>query len=124
MADLYLIVTSGQGDIDYKLVTKEAWDWIISDPPAELYSSSTCSIDDTGCPAAIRQELYQEAVKYEPNLKLEDFQVEITTGSAENDKALVAPSAYELVFYTASEVTTWAAENGHVIVDEWNGSIY
>lgn len=124
MSNLYLIVTAGQGDIDYKLIDKESWDWIMSAPPTELYSSSTCSIDDTSCPAAIRQELYQQEIAWDPNSKFEDFEVTITTGSPENDKALLAPGICDEMFHTALDVTKWAAQNGHIIVEEWNGHIY
>lgn len=120
---VYLIVLQGQGDEYAAIVDKETWDWINSDVPEYAIGKSSWSERAT-MPQRVREAI-DKANEADP----EDPQM--TCGSFDNDRAMHV-CAYHAALYcdmgdedeTRREAKRWARENGHKIVDTYEGCIY
>ena len=83
MIKVYQIKLQGMGDFEEKFVDQEAWDWITSQDPGQLPSDAgESSWEDQIVPDAVRQEIKKEYGGEE---------IMVTSGSWENDRAIMCP---------------------------------
>ena len=83
MKKVYLIRLTGGGDIDEKFVDEEAWNWITSDDMGQRPED----VGESGWDAQLVPGSIKKLMK---NLYGED-EVMITSGSWDNDRALMCP---------------------------------
>ncbi len=94
MKRVYLIRLEGGGDVDEKFVDEEAWNWIISDDMGQRSEDAgESSWEDQLVPDSVMKEIAKEykrcGMTAEPGVTL-------TSGSWENDRALMCPSNVSL----------------------------
>ena len=114
---VYMIMTTGQGDTFVKLVDKETWDWIFSPwapPQAEM-----SAYQDTACPPSVVARWRKE----QTNVEEDEFPY-ITHGSYENDRALQAQPVYGTTFFSAGLAIKYIARHNCKVVDSYEGYIY
>lgn len=111
---LYLISLHGQGDTDIRLVEKDVWDWVVS--PADFKGKSFLNEVP---PQSVLDKINLQNKKWGQK---QQKNVQITVGSFNNDRALLAP-AYKN-FYSVREMTLFVGEQNIKIVDEFEGCIY
>lgn len=107
MTKMFLISLSGQGDVDLKLVTQEVWDWILT--PFNGKGSSYSEVAP--------KEVQDEMIKHNGKV----YDVSVTIGSYENDRALQAPG---ISFWGHKELIEYVKNNNIEIVEEFEGYIY
>jgi hypothetical protein len=119
--NVYLLVCTGQGDTDVKLVDQEIWDWInLRETPGRQANASGWI--DTATPAKVVEAL-------QLNDNDQNAQPEVTIGSYQNDRVhLVHEPAALFSEYGGSEAIQsahdFARANGHIIVGTYEGCIY
>lgn len=117
MADVYLIVLEGQGDLNIKVVDQITWDWIVSDDLGTSESEDCGSWVDTTIPECQRQLI--QAAGDDPN------NIEITIGSYNNDRAIFAQSTNGYTTYSSVKSLFDAViTRGDTVIDEYQGCIY
>lgn len=109
---MFLVVLSGGGDTEVKIVSKPVWDWILTEDDFQ----GEDSIQDTPPPEVI-QEMIEE------NGEDSDCTVFVTSGSPDNDRALNAP-APNRSFFSMKEALQYIKRNNIEIVEEYEGYIY
>jgi len=142
MKKAYIVkLIDAEGDITFKLVDQETWDWIHSDvekPEPKIKSflgfSSTHDVgswNDKSCPQSIRDRIEKNCEK-----DIIDFDgVEISAGSPYNDRAIQAPileddcDNYEAWYAKTKDITRIiknARANGYKvdINNEYEGVMY
>ena len=107
MTKMFLISLSGQGDTDLKLVTQEVWDWVLTP-----FNGKGSGYTET-VPKAVQEEMMKH--------NGEVYEVNVTIGSYENDRALQAPG---VSFRTHKELIEYVKKNSVEIVEEFDGYIY
>lgn len=110
---VYLIILTGQGDTEIKVVDQETWDWIKSSNPGKPKNTKKNSWFDQLVPKSQLDKIGE--VPY------------ITIGSFENDRALWSRNAdgYQEYYYdTVIEAMKDIKKNGHEFEDEYSGEIY
>lgn len=135
--NIYILALEGGGDLITKVVNEEAWNWIFGPsgrPPGE--SSWT----DPFVPASQMTLIEKNHAEIDVQLKQYDFnvapplprpiQVQITSGSWENDRALWAktiPEYAEVDPYdedAEEKIQAIATKRGDAIIETWEGYIY
>ena len=119
----YLLILTGQGDTEIKVVDEETYNWIVS---TELGKSEQDKgklyWNDISCPPEVRKAII------ETEEEGEGFSISIGINSYSNDRALFAPcikvNGNEMRFSTVVDVYNWAVRNGYTIIDEYQGYIY
>lgn len=114
-----LVSLSGQGDHYFALVPQDIIDWINREDTPGRHAGESAWFDDA-TPPALRTALAHDT-------SCVNGCANVTIGSYENDRALVAvTSEADCVkcFDSVREMTKWAADNGVEIVDEFYGCIY
>jgi hypothetical protein len=106
---MYLIVLEGGGDIEVKIVSKAAWDYIHSDRPPALCSGSK---------TALYEEVPPEVVEGTDR----EAMCRVTVGSCENDRALWVPGVFACD--DVGEARQYASDTEWSIEGEWHGGIY
>lgn len=125
---LYLLVLSGLGEFEAKVVDAETWNWIFG-PSGQPHSTDT-SWEDPFVPARQRK-LIEEDCRFvlgdtldEPDEGLSGC-IRITSGSYENDRALFAvPAEGHEAYSSIEEMREAVAAAGDTILEEWHGVIY
>lgn len=91
MKKVYLIHLEGQGDIDEKFVTEEAWNWVTSnDPGLPADHDGSTAWEDQLIPEPVKEIIRADHVKWNCDADAEES-FNITSGSWENDRALMCP---------------------------------
>ena len=109
----YLITLSGGGDIEYKLVDKETWDFIWSDK------------DDI--PDIVKKDIFREFKSDKTFAKWEDVDQDHFCGDSWNDRALcICPYLLgkRSTFYDIKSLQKFIDNNNIEIISEDKGSIY
>ena len=132
MNGVYMLVLTGQGDTDVKLVNKETWDWVMN---ADLGQSpddrGESEWNDISVPANVKKAIWDglsnsEKAWYGHNL--DNFEVNVTAGSYNNDRALLAPplkiDGVSGRFSSLTEAFNWVKKHDLNIVGECHGCIY
>ena len=107
MREIFIIVLTGQGDTDIKVVNQETWEWIIKDTEFPLGENSIYEIP--------------------PGMEETAF---ITIGSSYNDKALAVQTnvpGYEDnddEYFDLADIFRMVSEQGDKVVDQFHGYIY
>lgn len=125
MINVYKIYLEGGGDIEIKFVDKEVWDWINNPDSGNRLNEgdSEYSWEDQTCPPNVKAAIWQFFGE-ESN-----FQIDVTSGSWENDRALLAPPitihGRQLYFFSETEIDFTDEEWKNInIVDTYHGYIY
>lgn len=105
MKKMLLIVLTGQGDIDIKLVPYAALQWIESPTPSSGAKYETIPVEVM----AGYEHKYHNKKAY------------VSAGSGDNDRAIHVQGED---FTSIREATKYAKKNGIEVVDEWHGCIY
>lgn len=114
----YLVVLSGQGDLEIKIVDKETFDWINSEP---VFKKGQNSVEE-------KVPLSQVAARRRAYGKSSDVDMEhicVSRGSPDNDRALCCFTILE--YSQVDSVKAAIAQikkKGHKLVDEYHGGIY
>ena len=120
---LYLINLSGQGDHELKLVDKITWDWINNPDMGRSENDDKGIWNDKVCPESVRLELWKEYCEDEDEIAYEDYEVDITSGSYNNDRALIAPSIKvndeEAFFDSIKDLNEFMKKHDIEIEEEW-----
>jgi len=111
---LYLIVLSGQGDTDVKLVNEDVWNWIFSQ-----YTSDCEKVPESVLLEAEKHECCSFDAE-EMDME-EDGYYYVSTGSTDNDRAMGAPGPS---FWSMKDAFDYIKENDIEIIAEWSGYIY
>lgn len=113
----YLLRLEGQGDLVMSVVTEEVWQWINRPTPRATIDEN----EEHGVPACVMAGVRADG----------DDGVLVTTGSAQNDRAMAAYSddygALKYIFGDPSEEDDFRADlkaEGWTILDEFDGYIY
>lgn len=117
---MYLIILTGQGDTEIKIVDQETWDWITSADNGRNPNlpENTLSWDDLLVPQSQLKKILDNSEGYHPHL---------TKGSWENDRAMWACNAdgYSEGYYdSVKDAMKAIKKNGHKFEDEYYGCIY
>jgi hypothetical protein len=125
MNKLYLLDLRGHNDTQISLVSKEVFDWIVGPQPNFGKESG---IEDTLCPADIRKKLEEIHSK---NILDEPFELIVTIGSCNNDRALRASydlaetiNGEEAIFNTTQELMNFCKKYDIEIEDSFQGYVY
>tara|TARA_Y100000310_G_scaffold332047_1_gene406838 strand:- start:10867 stop:11238 length:372 start_codon:yes stop_codon:yes gene_type:complete len=123
MINVYKIYLEGGGDIEIKFVDKEVWDWINNPDSGNRLNEgdSEYSWEDQTCPPNVKADIWQFFRDGSP--------IEVTSGSWENDRALLAPPLTikdrQMYFFSETEIDFTDEEwNDINIVDTYYGYIY
>ncbi len=114
--NVYLLVLTGQGDTEIRVVDQETWDWIFG-PSGQPEGES--GWEDPHVPA------YQRRKSREEEGEENDFY--LTSGSWQNDRALHAYSSerYDAeTFDGIKDVLKVIKKKGDTIAEEFHGCIY
>lgn len=118
-----LLVLSGQGDVEHKLLDQTTWDWIRSPRPA-MRNHSAHEVP----PESVRKDIFKALAGYSDSpKKWEEVKVMVSSGSCENDRMLACHpylGETELCFYSTKEVMEFVREHNIEIVEEVEGCIY
>ncbi len=106
----HLVSLTGQGDHDFKLVSKDVFEWIVS--PVVFKPGEHSKEDEL--PTTVFQEMKKEFGD-------EPFGVRISSGSPDNDRALAAPGQR---FSSMNELLQHLKEHGLEIAETYEGFIY
>lgn len=111
--NLYLLVLEGGGDIEYKLITKDVWNWI----------------QNNKLTTTVETALREQYKKFYPSFNETEFQktiksIGVNSGSSKNDRALNAPTIKDGCLYSASEMMEFCKDNNVNVVEEYQGCIY
>jgi hypothetical protein len=108
--DVFLVVLTGQGDIEVKVIDKDTWDWL--NGPSGRPDGKSSWLD----PFVPATQLALQPEKGYWNL---------TSGSWENDRALLLNStgAYK-TYWSRREALAAIRRMGDTVVDEYEGFIY
>lgn len=128
--NVYLLVLTGQGDTEIKVVDKETWGWIFG--PSGRPETGKSGWDDPFVPAYQREKILADRRENEGPSDEDDEEgdrdvIRITSGSWQNDRALLAYSSerYKAETYYSIESAMRAITNlGDAIVEEFDGYIY
>lgn len=97
MKKVYLIRLEGGGDVEERWIDEEAWNWITSDDKGQRPEDIGESMwTDQNVPESILQALEDEHKKYGYPGARNPREVQITSGSWDNDRALTCPSNVSL----------------------------
>lgn len=115
MTDVYLIHLSGQGDVDIALVDKVTFEWVTSrdkgQRPEDVGKSGWI---DQSVPESVRERLPKG-----------EREVHLSSGSFENDRALVATTLRGVKTFTSVRgAMAYVRHENLNIVDEYEGYIY
>lgn len=123
MANIYVLVLSGPKDHEYKVVTKEVWDWILSGDPGRPEGNTEHTWkDQTVSPTLLKQiRKYMGISQADIDSGDEEDGVCLSSGSWENDRALQAPCT---MFDSLRELVQWTKKHRHKIIDTYEGCIY
>lgn len=102
---MLLIVLTGQGDIDVRLVPYAALQWIESPTPS----------------SGAKYEAIPAEVMAGYEHKYHNKKAYVSAGSGDNDRAL---HLHGEEFYSTVEAMAYANDNDIEVVDEWHGCIY
>lgn len=119
MANVYLLLLEGQGDLVVTVVDKETFDWVTSDDLGRRpEDAGRTHWDDQLVPASqIAKMKADEGEAYQP--------VWITIGSWDNDRALAAKPADGYKQYSrVTDAMKAIKKRGDKLVDEFAGCIY
>ena len=95
MKKVYLIRLEGGGDVEEKFVDEEAWNWIVSHDKGQRPEDVDESMwVDQNVPESVLEALRKEYLAYDLDPK--NAVVQCTSGSWENDRALLCPSNVSL----------------------------
>ena len=110
----YLVVLSGGGDTFIKLVNEAVWEWINGDysPDGDYASSYTEKVPEA---------VLEEARKYDMLEHFEDNELDITSGSYDNDRAMAAPG---VEFESLKAAMQYAKQHSLDIEDTYEGYFY
>lgn len=124
---MYLLTLAGGGDIEYRLVDKEVWDWIFS--PRPIFNRNSAL--DPMVPDSIKQAIFKDCYTKHPRptdpKRWEDVTVRVTSGTCENDRMLSAycsVGSESCIFFSHKELNKFIAKHNIEIVDEADGGIY
>lgn len=110
MENMYLLVLQGGGDENIRLVNSTIWNWVISD--YQYYENGY---------EPLSKEVLSEFKKYNKEKRLQNGCILVSSGSFDNDRAILAPG---MEFASLTEAFSYAKENDINIVDEYYGNIY
>jgi hypothetical protein len=115
---LYLVETSGQGDINIGLVTEDIWN--------VMMNGSTASHSDID---SVKAKYLAYSDGFHPTESdWSDFfidHLDSNSDSTPNDRVLQLQFLAQNSFYSSREFGEWCKQNPEVeIVDEWSGYIY
>lgn len=114
MNEVYLIDLEGDGDRIIALVTKEVFDWVMREDTPGRENNETGWID-TATPQIVKDSY--------PETSEQDFL--ITSGSYNNDRAIIAVSGENLhTFDSIKDLTEHIKKYDLTIGDEFQGLIY
>jgi hypothetical protein len=120
---LHMVVLRGQGDEIVSLVNEGHYAWITDNKTPGRKGREGAWVD-TGIPADVRAKLDAMAATVG-----ELVDIEVTSGSYQNDRALISSdgaewnNAYKDAGISAAK--QWARDNGHTIADEeYHGYLY
>ena len=111
--EVYLISLSGIGESQYKLINKDAWDFIHSPAPEKSM--------EIELPINLRDD-------YKKQYETDDVHILVSVGTPENDKALCVPAIYiddeSAQFFSVEELTEVIKNKNITILDTYEGCIY
>lgn len=120
MASVYLIVLTGQGDVEVKVVDKETFDWVTSTNPGrrEIGDARGSSWIDALVPESQKPKILKEYGR-------EGREVRLTSGSWQNDRMISARPAdgYESYDRLADALKA-VKKAGDEVEDTVEGCIY
>lgn len=109
--NLYLLTYTGPGDTEFKLVDKIAWDYIFS--PAPDFPDGEYVVKENPPPSVV------ECIKRSYGDDMEEYleQVQATTGSWQNDRALAVTyfiNDKEAHFFSCDQLEEFLAEHPEI----------
>lgn len=123
---LYSISLQGQGDHELALVSKDVFAYIIQ--PRPKFPRGVYSVIETDTvPVSVAKKL---AVIYPEEFGESYTGVEVTTGSCENDRAMVCVTLGEMFgrkrahFWSMKDQSAFCKKHSISIVDYYEGQIY
>lgn len=122
---LYLLTMSACGDVEYKLVDKECWDYIFSPlPDLDLKNNtSTRELPPENIQKAIRACMYSGTASDEDK----DSTIWVTVGSGTNDRALGVHfllAGKDATYFDYKELQRAIKKHNIEIVDTYEGVLY
>jgi hypothetical protein len=116
---LYLVETTGHGDVNISLVTEDIWN--------VMMNGSTASHSDIDSVKA-KYLAYSDKYFHTTESDWSDFfihHLDSNSDSIDNDRVLHLQFLAQNSFYSSREFGEWCKQNPEVeIVDEWSGYIY
>ncbi|WP_434716213.1 hypothetical protein [Paraburkholderia sp. A3RO-2L] len=107
----HLLVLSGGGDTDVRLVTQAVWEWIFTG----FKSEKSAYYEE------VPAEVLAEAERHQMLDSFKDGKLYVTCGSYENDRALAAPG---IQFRDVANVIAYAKTNEVNLGETFDGYIY
>jgi len=120
--EVYLIVVTGQGDTEVKVVDEETFEWLDSPYPSETGEASVRDI----IPPRI-EEIMRAFWRNDIGEEMDDTDLSVSSGSWDNDRALMVVSTvegYEAQYSSLKDALDDIKTQGDTVVDTWEGLIY
>ena len=125
MKKVYFIRLQGGGDIEEKFVDEEAWNWIVSSDKGQRPEDIGKTMwEDQNVPESVLKVIEKDYREWGRRAKV---RVELTSGSWENDRALLCPSnvSIDLTKLDYGSLRDSLAEQGFEYTGEvFEGAIY
>lgn len=120
----YLVTLLGHGDVTYKLVDEEVFNWITNDDPGypepEYEGDPPLQWEDQTCPEHILEKSWKQNAF--PFIPKENYKIEVTQNSYEDGRAGLAPTIKEeLKFNRIITLMEYLEKNDITLEDEFVG---
>lgn len=125
---VYLLVLEGQGDINIKIVDTMTYNWITNNDLGRAPDTDKYSWDDKTCPVEIKRKIWEEQSGHYNKCSFEEFKINISSGSYNNDRALMAPvitiNDEEGFFWEITKAMKFINKHNLEVLGEYQGYIY